>query len=211
MRHLVSGKLCALPSTIAGQAERLDVFARLEHLPFPGGKLLCRPMLVAGMLFFRLRDVLWQVCGLLHGRGQLWHAHSPNYAKEITMTHEQFASCIEACNACALACDHCAIACLNEEDPKAMASCIRLDLDCAATCRLAVGAMARDSEHAGAICALCADICESCAQECRQHDMDHCQACADACEQCAQACLTMSQPQGSSSRHRTGAPAHWKG
>lgn len=75
------------------------------------------------------------------------------------MPHAEFQSCIDACNACALACDHCAAACLNEKDVKAMARCIRLDLDCAAVCRLAAEYMSRGSELAGA-------ICETCAQEC---------------------------------------------
>lgn len=53
------------------------------------------------------------------------------------MSHENFAACIEACNACATACDHCAAACLAEDDAKAMARCIALDIDCAQLCRLA--------------------------------------------------------------------------
>ncbi|KTT17996.1 four-helix bundle copper-binding protein [Pseudacidovorax intermedius] len=99
--------------------------------------------------------------------------------------------CIDACNACAVACNHCAASCLREPDPGAMAGCIRLDMDCAAVCQLAAAAMARGSEHAAAICTLCARICEACAAECAQHDMDHCQACAQACRDCAQACRAM--------------------
>lgn len=52
----LAGKL--LGEAIAGQAERFDVFARLPHQPFPGGKYLRTPMLVAAMLWFRLRDAL---------------------------------------------------------------------------------------------------------------------------------------------------------
>ena len=43
---------------IAGQSERSDLYTRITHLPFPGGKLLRTPALVAGMLWFRLRDML---------------------------------------------------------------------------------------------------------------------------------------------------------
>ncbi|MGE5450715.1 MAG: four-helix bundle copper-binding protein [Acidobacteriota bacterium] len=109
------------------------------------------------------------------------------------MALQEFTSCIEACDACALACLHCAASCLDEDDPGAMARCIKLDLDCAALCRVAADAMARGSEHAEAICALCADVCEACAQECEQHEMDHCQDCAEACDLCAQACRGMSE------------------
>lgn len=53
------------------------------------------------------------------------------------MPHEQFQSCIDACNGCAVACDRCAASCLKEKDLHAMARCIALDMDCAEICRLA--------------------------------------------------------------------------
>lgn len=107
--------------------------------------------------------------------------------------HERYAACVEACNNCADACDHCASACLQEQDPKMMARCIALDIDCAAICRLAAGAMARGSECAATICAACADVCDACGEECAKHDHGHCQACAEACRQCAQECRAMAQ------------------
>jgi hypothetical protein len=108
------------------------------------------------------------------------------------MARSQYDSCIEACNACAIACDHCAVACLHEPDPKPMARCIALDMDCAAACRLAVSYMARDSALAGALCAFCADVCEACGAECARHDkMAHCRECAEACSRCADECRRM--------------------
>ena len=109
------------------------------------------------------------------------------------MAHSQYSTCIEACNACAAACDHCAMACLSERDPKAMARCIALDVDCAAVCRLAAGFMARDSEKAALICSACGDICEACAAECGKHEMDHCKECAEACRRCAAECRRMGE------------------
>lgn len=44
---------------IRGQAERLDVFARIRHHDFPGGRALRTPLLVAAMAWFKLRDALW--------------------------------------------------------------------------------------------------------------------------------------------------------
>ncbi|MDZ4114738.1 MAG: FAD-binding oxidoreductase [Xanthomonadaceae bacterium] len=44
---------------IRGQAERLDVFARIHHRDFPGGRALRTPLLVAAMAWFKLRDALW--------------------------------------------------------------------------------------------------------------------------------------------------------
>lgn len=104
------------------------------------------------------------------------------------MPKQKYDACIEACNACALACNYCASSCLQEQDVKMMAKCIALDIDCAQVCALAAATMARGSEHAKAICALCADICQSCSDECAQHHMEHCQECAKACQQCAQEC-----------------------
>ena len=52
----LAGKLVA--QAIAGDAERFDVFARLKHHDFPGGKLLRLPALVAAMAWYRLRDLL---------------------------------------------------------------------------------------------------------------------------------------------------------
>jgi gamma-glutamylputrescine oxidase len=43
---------------IAGTAERFDVFARIPHRDFPGGRLLRRPSLMLAMLYYRLRDLL---------------------------------------------------------------------------------------------------------------------------------------------------------
>jgi hypothetical protein len=102
--------------------------------------------------------------------------------------HQDYASCIEACNACAAACDHCATACLKEPDVAMMAECIRVDIDCAALCRLAAGYMARSSEFVHEACRLCAAICEACARECGKHHHEHCQACARACRRCADEC-----------------------
>ena len=107
------------------------------------------------------------------------------------MSHQQFASCIEACNECAVACGHCAISCLAEANPKAMARCIALDIDCAEICRIAAGFMARGSELAPAVCAACAEVCEACARECEKHDMPHCRKCAEACRRCAEECRRM--------------------
>jgi gamma-glutamylputrescine oxidase len=52
----LAGKLLA--EAISGSAERFDVMARVPSRPFPGGTLLRWPGLVAGMLFYSLRDRL---------------------------------------------------------------------------------------------------------------------------------------------------------
>jgi gamma-glutamylputrescine oxidase len=52
----LAGKLVA--EAVAGTAERFDVFARIPHRDFPGGRLLRRPSLVMAMLYYRLRDLM---------------------------------------------------------------------------------------------------------------------------------------------------------
>jgi len=53
----LAGKL--MSEAIRGQSERLDLFAKIPHLPFPGGRALRTPMLVAAMAWYKLRDALW--------------------------------------------------------------------------------------------------------------------------------------------------------
>lgn len=52
----MAGKLVA--QAIAGDAEKFDIFSRLRHHNFPGGDLLRTPLLVLGMSYYKLRDLL---------------------------------------------------------------------------------------------------------------------------------------------------------
>jgi gamma-glutamylputrescine oxidase len=52
----LAGKLIA--EAVAGTAERFDVFARIPHRDFPGGRLFRRPSLMLAMLYYRLRDLI---------------------------------------------------------------------------------------------------------------------------------------------------------
>ena len=52
----LAGRLVA--EAIAGDSGRFDVFARLRHRPFPGGRLLRTPALVLGMAWYRMRDLI---------------------------------------------------------------------------------------------------------------------------------------------------------
>ncbi len=52
----LAGRLAA--EAIAGDSERFDVYARLRHHDFPGGRLLRTPALVLAMAWYRLRDLL---------------------------------------------------------------------------------------------------------------------------------------------------------
>jgi gamma-glutamylputrescine oxidase len=53
----LAGRIMA--EAIRGQAGRLDVFSRIPHRDFPGGRALRTPLLVAAMAWFKLRDALF--------------------------------------------------------------------------------------------------------------------------------------------------------
>jgi gamma-glutamylputrescine oxidase len=52
----LAGELMA--EAVAGNLSGFDVFAQLPHRPFPGGRLLARPLATLGLLWFALRDRL---------------------------------------------------------------------------------------------------------------------------------------------------------
>jgi gamma-glutamylputrescine oxidase len=52
----LAGKVVA--EAVAGQSERFDVFAKLQHRKFPGGALLRTPSLVLGMAYHQLKDLI---------------------------------------------------------------------------------------------------------------------------------------------------------
>ncbi len=52
----LAGKVAA--EAIAGQAERFDIFARIPHARFPGGRRFRVPVLLLATSYFRLRDLL---------------------------------------------------------------------------------------------------------------------------------------------------------
>lgn len=105
------------------------------------------------------------------------------------MPYQKYQGIIDACNKCAVACLHCASSCLQEDDVKMLARCILLDQQCADICQMTARMMARDSDFAESVLQICAEICEACGEECRQHEhMEHCQQCAKACYECAEIC-----------------------
>lgn len=107
------------------------------------------------------------------------------------MSHERFASSIEACVRCAQECEYCASACLEEHEVEMLAECIRLDRDCADVCWSASAFMSRGSRFAAEVCRVCAEICDACGDECAKHKHAHCQRCAEACRHCADECRQM--------------------
>jgi hypothetical protein len=105
-----------------------------------------------------------------------------------TMPQEKFHDCIEVCQDCIVTAEHCVTASLRENHPEGMARAIELNRSCAAACAFTVGEMVRDSFWVEQACQLCADICESCADESERHDFEPLRASAIVCRSCAEEC-----------------------
>jgi hypothetical protein len=113
--------------------------------------------------------------------------------KRFHMSHEKNQGLIETLNNCATECSHCAMSCLEEKDVKMLTACIKLNIDCAEVCRMTASLLSRGSEHGIHLLAECAEICNACGTECKEHShMEHCRKCAEVCFNCAEECTSLS-------------------
>jgi len=111
------------------------------------------------------------------------------------MSYERFSGYIDACIRAVGECERCIIASLEEDNVKKMARCIQLNRYCVDICRTVITFITR-GDHFGEyfvmrLCALCAEICDACADECEKHNMEYCTRCATACRECARECRRM--------------------
>ncbi|MGY5851625.1 four-helix bundle copper-binding protein [Salegentibacter sp. F14] len=95
---------------------------------------------------------------------------------------------IHALGNCINHCNYCADACLDEEDVKAMTTCIRIDKVCAEVCSTLNQVLVTNYKNVEALVNYCIEVCMDCADECSKHEHDHCQECAKACQHCVDAC-----------------------
>jgi hypothetical protein len=108
------------------------------------------------------------------------------------MTRIQYQECIDACIQTMNACNYSYVSSLKEYHLEMLRDSIRLDRECADICSFAIQAMTRQSPFVAQILALCAEICEACANESSKHVHMHCQDCIEACRRCAEACRLIS-------------------
>ena len=114
--------------------------------------------------------------------------------QKLTVDAALVTAAISAANECAVVCSACATACLSEDDPGAMAGCIRDDLDCADVCATTARHLARlnasDKQLTVSLLAACIEACVQCASSCEEHagHHEHCRLCAEACRACEDAC-----------------------
>jgi hypothetical protein len=102
------------------------------------------------------------------------------------------ATCADLCQATHRACIETMLYCLRHAGAYADADHIRLLADCAQMCQTAADFMLRGSPLHGAVCAVCAEVCDQCAVECDAFgDEGRLEACARLCRQCAASCENM--------------------
>jgi len=115
---------------------------------------------------------------------------------KIDRLSEEELDCIEICNQAAGVSEWCADECLGSEE---MERCARLCRDVADVTSLHARFMARGSDYSHHFARACAEVCEACADECEQHDVDHCQVTAEVLRECAESCQTMANARSGAS------------
>jgi hypothetical protein len=103
-------------------------------------------------------------------------------------------TCIALCSECHQVCLETLTHCIGIGGRHAEAGHLKLLLDCSQMCRTAEDFMLRHSERHALTCGLCAEICERCAESCRQigGDDGQMERCYVTCRRCAEACRIMS-------------------
>lgn len=97
--------------------------------------------------------------------------------------------CVESLTECAMVCTEAVTHCLQMGGRHAELMHINLLLDCAQICSTATPMLLRRSEFSEQVTALCADVCDACAESCDQlSDDDWMRDCAEVCRNCAASC-----------------------
>jgi hypothetical protein len=105
---------------------------------------------------------------------------------------DEMQMCIQNCVQCAQVCEQMIQHCLKQGGPHSAPSHIRLLQDCAEICAVSANFMLRESEFHGRTCAVCADVCLSCAEDCeKMKDDEMMRMCAEVCRRCAESCQKM--------------------
>jgi len=100
--------------------------------------------------------------------------------------------CINECLACHALCLETITYCVQKGGKHVEQSHLQLLTDCAEACQVSANFMCRGSELHGRYCAVCAEVCNRCAESCDKFgDDEQMKACAEACRRCAESCQRM--------------------
>lgn len=115
----------------------------------------------------------------MKGQNNMEENHLDESAKELLASLEQ----------CKEVCLETVMHSLREGGDYVKIDHIRILLDCSEICGASVNFLMRDSDYAGNIIELCADICEECAESCELFDgHEKMKECATVCRSCAEKC-----------------------
>ncbi|MGZ4955274.1 MAG: four-helix bundle copper-binding protein [Methylobacter sp.] len=114
----------------------------------------------------------------------------PEHAKHREQSMSSMKSCIEACTNCYQVCLQTAMNhCLKTGGKHVEPEHFRLMMSCAEICQTSANFQLSGSSFSNRLCAVCAEVCEACAVDCKRiGGMDECVA---ACERCAESCRQM--------------------
>ena len=116
--------------------------------------------------------------------------HALSNVQHLTQDMQQ---CIQNCMDCHSICLATVPHCLGMGGEHASQHHITTLLQCAKICQTSADFMLMHAPLHGHVCAVCAEACMSCAQECSQMANGDQQmlACAEVCRQCAESCQQM--------------------
>lgn len=98
---------------------------------------------------------------------------------------QSLAHCSSTCQSMAL------VHCLEMGGEHARPQHLRLMLDCSEICATTATFLAHKSQFHAQLCALCVDICETCAEDCQK--LGQMEECVAACRDCATICRELSR------------------
>ena len=108
--------------------------------------------------------------------------------------HKEIDQCIENCQKCHQVCLETIAYCLNQGGIHANPEHILLLENCAEICQVSADFMIRGSGLHPKLCAVCAAVCERCAQDCASISVEgYMLLCIEECRRCAQSCREMSR------------------
>lgn len=122
-------------------------------------------------------------------------SHVTEMSAAAGMKHNspEMQQCLTNCLDCHRICLATVPHCLQMGGQHAAATHIGLLLDCAEICQTSANFMLRMSDFHTRVCAVCAEICDRCAQDCQQLANGDAlmQQCAETCRRCAESCRQM--------------------
>jgi len=111
----------------------------------------------------------------------------------MTQMTTEMQACLDECMRCAQTCEQTLAHCLEMGGRHAERNHIALLRDCIRICQTSAAFLLSHSTYHTRTCAVCAEICRACAEDCERIDVkdEQMRECAAACRRCAESCERM--------------------